>query len=98
MRIPTLAGVSAISAGRTHSLALLDDGAARAWGENILGQVGDGTTTNRDTPVLVQGVRNAVAITAAVGDFSAALLADGTVMTWGGVRTWTRPSGSHDQP
>ncbi len=84
VRIPNLADVTAISAGRRHSLALLRDGTVRGWGENGLGQVGDGTTTNRDTPVLVQGVGNAVAIAAAAGDFSAALLADGTVMTWGG--------------
>ena len=84
VRIPNLGDVTAISAGRTHSLALLKDGTVRAWGENRVGQVGDGTTTDRDSPVPVQGVGNAVAITAAAGDFSAALLADGTVMTWGG--------------
>lgn len=83
VRIPDLAGVTAISAGRTHSLALLEDGTIRAWGENRWGQVGDGTTANRDRPVPVQGVRNAVAVAAGGGGFSGALLADGTVMTWG---------------
>ncbi|MGH7462454.1 MAG: RCC1 domain-containing protein, partial [Longimicrobiales bacterium] len=68
--------------GSIHSLALLEDGTVRAWGENRFGQVGDGTTTNRDRPVLVPGVRNAVAI-AAAGYFSIAVLADGTVMEWG---------------
>ncbi|MDZ4802907.1 MAG: hypothetical protein SGI92_32505 [Bryobacteraceae bacterium] len=65
---------------------MLKDGTLRAWGENRVGQVGDGTTTNRDSPVPVQGVRNAVAIaaSASAADASAALLADGTVMTWGG--------------
>ena len=84
VRIPNLADVKAISAGGWHSLALLKDGTVRAWGDNSLGQLGDGTTTNRNAPVAVQGVRNAVAISAAISDFSAALLADGTVMTWGG--------------
>lgn len=84
VRIPNLADVKAISAGRTHSLALLKDGTVRAWGDNSHGQVGDGTTINRNAPVVVQGVRNAVAISAAASNFSAALLADGTVMTWGG--------------
>lgn len=78
-----LADVAAISAGSTHSLALLKDGTVRAWGENRWGQVGDGTTTKRDAPVPVPGVGKAVAIAAGGGGFSAALLADGTVMTWG---------------
>jgi alpha-tubulin suppressor-like RCC1 family protein len=37
---------------------------------------------DRDRPVVVQGVRNAIAI-ASGGRASLALLADGTVMTWG---------------
>ena len=65
-----------------HSLALLKDGTVRAWGENQLGQVGDGTTINRDTPTPVQGVRNVVAI-AALGYSSVAVLSDGTAMAWG---------------
>ena len=46
------------------------------------GQVGDGTTINRDTPTPVQGVRNVVAI-AALGYSSVAVLSDGTAMDWG---------------
>ncbi len=82
VRIPDLADVVAISAGYAHSLALLKDGTVRAWGANKLGQVGDGTTMNRDRPVAVPGIRTAVAI-AAGAEFSVAALADGTVMTWG---------------
>lgn len=83
VRLPGLADVSAISAGSTHTLALLKDGTVRAWGENRWGEVGDGTTTNRDAPVTVPGVGKAVAVAAGGNGFSAALLADGTVMTWG---------------
>jgi alpha-tubulin suppressor-like RCC1 family protein len=82
VRIPALNDVTAISAGRTHSLALMKDGTVRAWGSNKLGEVGDGTTVDRNTPVPVLGVRNAIAV-AAGGMFSLALLADGTVMTLG---------------
>jgi hypothetical protein len=72
----------AISAGNLHSLALLRDGTVRAWGQNRYGQIGDGTSTNRDTPTTVPGVRNVVAI--AAGAYrSVAVLADGTVMEWG---------------
>ena len=53
-----------------------------AWGDNFSGQLGDGTTTNRLTPVAVTGLGNVTAI-AGGSDHSLALLADGTVMAWG---------------
>ena len=43
------------------SMALLGDGSVWAWGVNDLGQAGDGTTTERATP-LQNGVTNAVQI------------------------------------
>ncbi len=46
---PFLEGVTAISAGDAHSLALLSDGTVVAWGENELGQLGDGTYTGPGT-------------------------------------------------
>lgn len=82
VRIPNLADVVAIAAGNAHSLALLKDGSVRAWGQNRFGQIGDGTTMNRDSPITVPGIRIAVAI-AAAGIISVAVLADGTVMEWG---------------
>ncbi|PXY88344.1 RCC1 domain-containing protein [Bifidobacterium asteroides] len=42
-----------VGAGSIHSLALGSDGNAYAWGHNNDGQLGDGTTTNRSTPVKV---------------------------------------------
>ena len=79
---PTLVTSSRSAPAGRHSLALLEDGTVRAWGYNRNRQVGDGTTTNRDRPFVVPGVRDAVAI-AAGGLFSLALLSNGTVMTWG---------------
>ena len=43
-----------VSAGYDFSLALGSDGNAYAWGDNTYGQLGDGTTTNRYTPVRVK--------------------------------------------
>jgi alpha-tubulin suppressor-like RCC1 family protein len=74
--------VIGVAAGLQHSLALLKDGTIRAWGVNRGGQLGDGTTIDRKTPVVVTGVRDAVAIATHSG-LSVTLLADGTVMTWG---------------
>ncbi|WP_339353082.1 InlB B-repeat-containing protein, partial [Bifidobacterium indicum] len=39
-----------VSGGNNHSLGLGSDGAAYAWGYNYYGQLGDGTTNQRNTP------------------------------------------------
>ncbi|HKI56599.1 MAG TPA: hypothetical protein VKB31_05555 [Trueperaceae bacterium] len=75
-----------VAAGAWHSLALLSDGSVWGWGYNADGQVGDGSTTGRDTPVQVHGLPAVVSL-AAGGDFesghSLALAQDGTVWAWG---------------
>src|SRR5204863_383704 len=69
-------------AGSTHSCAVLANGTAKCWGANISGELGDGTTAEAHTPVVVSGLTNAVAIS--VGwMYSCALLADGTAKCWG---------------
>ena len=42
-----------IATGGGHSCARLIDGAVKCWGSNGSGQLGDGTTINRLTPVPV---------------------------------------------
>src|SRR5205823_13312639 len=46
-------GVIKIATGGFHSLALKSNGQVVAWGENAYGQLGDGTTTDRDVPTPV---------------------------------------------
>jgi alpha-tubulin suppressor-like RCC1 family protein len=78
-----LTGAKAISAGGGHSLALLNNGTVMAWGENEAGQLGDGSTKlSSSAPVAVKGLSGVAAISAG-GDFSLALLTNGTVESWG---------------
>jgi alpha-tubulin suppressor-like RCC1 family protein len=48
--------VSAVTAGMFYSCALLSNGSLQCWGSNYYGQLGDGTTIARLTPVYVLGV------------------------------------------
>jgi alpha-tubulin suppressor-like RCC1 family protein len=60
---PYLNEVSGISAGGSHSLALLSDGTVVSWGENEYGQLGDGTHTGPGTCTLVSGLNEESEIT-----------------------------------
>jgi alpha-tubulin suppressor-like RCC1 family protein len=74
-----------ISLGGRHSCAVLTDGKVMCWGLNSdgnYGQLGDGTTTTRNTPVEVSGITSASRIS--LGYFhSCAVLTSGKVMCWG---------------
>jgi beta-lactam-binding protein with PASTA domain len=73
---------AAVVAGQDHSCALLFNGTVECWGDNQVGQLGNGTTTNAATPVPVTGVTGAIAI-AAGGWNTCALLSNGSVQCWG---------------
>ena len=46
-------GVKAVDVGSDHSCAVTGAGALKCWGDNEFGQIGDGTSTERHTPVVV---------------------------------------------
>ncbi|MDB6155312.1 MAG: Repeat family protein, partial [Chthoniobacteraceae bacterium] len=80
---PLLNGITALSMGSTHAIALQDDGTVLAWGSNARGQMGRGTTDAEQLlPIRVEQLTDIVAV--AAGDtHNLALDASGRVWTWG---------------
>jgi len=79
-----LAGpVIAVSAGNTHSCAVIDDGSVQCWGSNTNGRLGDGTTTNSATPVSVTGLAGPVISVAAGAGHTCVVIEGGDVQCWG---------------
>lgn len=74
-----------LSAGSSFSLAVTSTGEVYAWGANIDGQLGNGTTTPSATPVLVGGALAGKFVTdvAAGASHAMALTSDGKVYVWG---------------
>ena len=80
--VTNLSDVIAIAGAAVHSLAAKADGTVWAWGQNDVGQLGDGTQTEREQPVRVGGLNGVIAIsTRRLHNF--ALKADRTVWAWG---------------
>ncbi len=69
-----------LAVGWYHSLAIKTDGSLWAWGYNAWGQLGDGTTTDRWTPVRVL---TGVAAVSAGADHTVARKTDGSLWAWG---------------
>ncbi len=80
--IRILSDVVEIAAGKHHALARKADGSVWAWGNNLYGQVGDGTQENQNVPVPITLPGEVVQMAGGVG-FSAAVLEDGTYWAWG---------------
>ena len=79
-----LTGVVAIAAGAAHTCALSSEaGTVSCWGDNMDGALGDGTYTNRLTPVHVSNLSGVVSINAG-SDHTCATLREGHLLRcWG---------------
>ncbi|OYU46463.1 MAG: hypothetical protein CFE44_01995 [Burkholderiales bacterium PBB4] len=82
VKVGGLSGISAIASGNDHTLALGSDGRVWAWGKNDKGQLGDGSTSNRNVATVVAGLPTATEV-AAGQNFSVSLASNGQVFTWG---------------
>lgn len=76
-------GVASIAAGLLTSCAVTAGGAAKCWGANGVGQLGDGTTTQANTPVDVFGLATGVSAIDAYGAHTCAVTTTGGVKCWG---------------
>jgi len=84
-RTPLVTGMrdgARLALGGAHSCVVGSDGNVRCWGANASGQLGDGTTTDRRTPVLVANLTQVVSVAAGTAH-TCALRAAGTVHCWG---------------
>jgi alpha-tubulin suppressor-like RCC1 family protein len=77
--VPPLASLTTLS---SHTCGLTPAGEAWCWGDNSLGQLGDGTDQPRGGPVKVAGALRFRAISAG-GTFTCGVALDGTAYCWG---------------
>ena len=81
--LPRGVTATAVSEGDGVSLAVGSDGKVYAWGDNQLGQLGDGSTDSSPVPVRVSlPSGRAIAVSAGINT-SLAVSSDGRVYAWG---------------
>ena len=98
-QVTGLTNVIGIAAGTYHNLALISGGTVKSWGRNNYGQLGDNSTTDRQTPVTVDTSSLSDATQVAAGGFHSVALRgnnSGKLKAWGkgsdgqlGNNTWS---------
>lgn len=88
VKVSSLSSVTVIAAGEdigkggAHSVAVRSSGSVFAWGNNDWGQLGDGCTWDRLTPVQVSTLSGVIGV-AAAASHTLAIRSDGSVWAWG---------------
>lgn len=77
-----LGEVRSLSANRGFVCAVENTGVVSCWGNNVHGQLGDGTTDNRYSPVRVAGLTGVISVSAGY-HHACAVHRDGGVSCWG---------------
>jgi cysteine-rich repeat protein len=73
-----------LGGGYYHNCARLETGQIKCWGYNPYGALGDGSTTNRSTPVVARGISNSLNISRGPSSWhTCSSNSDGTTKCWG---------------
>jgi alpha-tubulin suppressor-like RCC1 family protein len=75
-------GVMSLASGSYHTCARVSTAGPKCWGRNLEGEVGDGTTTGRWSPVFVSGLDGSVTALSA-GGYNSCVLRNGMASCWG---------------
>lgn len=78
--VKVMDNVAAVSCGQGHTAILKTDGSLWTFGNNTLGQLGDGTLVGKTTPVKIMDNVRAVSCGS---DFTSAIKTDNTLWIWG---------------
>ena len=101
----TLANVTELAGDGGGSCARLSSGGVDCWGDNSIGELGDGTTTTRDVPTPVVGIGGSGTLSnvtdvesSGVGTGYCVVLSSGGVDCWGGSSTGQLGNGTTNGP
>jgi alpha-tubulin suppressor-like RCC1 family protein len=84
VQLPAGRSIVEIRGGGAHTCALLDAGDVACWGRNTHGQLGDGTTIGKITPLIITLPGALTATSLSLGDLhSCAILDSGEIACWG---------------
>ncbi|MCW1967131.1 MAG: clostripain-related cysteine peptidase [Anaerolineae bacterium] len=75
--------VKHVTAGNNHSCAIVANGAAKCWGDNAEGGLGDGTTINQLAPVQVSGLDSGVSKITIGDGHTCAITQNNILKCWG---------------
>jgi alpha-tubulin suppressor-like RCC1 family protein len=71
-----------VAVGGAHACAVSMDGALYCWGQNMAGQLGDGTQADRMSALVVAGISDVIDVAAGIAH-TCAVTSGGTVSCWG---------------